>query len=891
MLFIILLPNQIAKANVKVLKYGDREPEVITLKENLKTLGFLNLKNPNNYFGVQTREAVTEFQSHYGLEVDGIAGPATQTKINEIIDSPFQNGRRHVDTIQLKKDLDFLGYKAFSNPTNYYGVQTQALVEAFQKDNKLPISGIADSVTRQKIKELANGPMFYGLRRDDVITLKQNLKTLGFLDLKNPNNYFGIQTREAVRSFQTHYQIKADGVAGVTTQKKIKEVLDSPFQNGRRHPDTIQLKKDLDFLGYKAFSNPTDFYGVQTKALVESFQEYYDLPVSGIADHITRQRIKDLVNGPMFSGLRRDDVITLKDNLTTLGFENFKNPNNYYASRTEKAVKDFQRYFQLSATGVADKGTVDRIEELINSPFQNGRRHPETIQLKKDLDFLGYKAFKNPTDFYGVQTKELVESFQGKYKLPVSGIADSVTRQKVKELVEGPMFNGLRRDDVIELKLDLNALGFSNFKNPTNFYGPQTESAVKAFQRAYGLKVDGIADSVTVAKIKGLLENPGEEITYTNYDITFGEALNRQMNKSPQTDKYRNSPAYISGEYVEVSQEATIYSTGNVNLRSEPKLDPSNIKTSVPNGTRIVVLGEVQGDTVSGSKVWYKIEYDKYDELYVHSSLVNLNSSVAKTTANLNVRSEPNANSHSYGLLSKGSTVTIQETVGNWYRISYNTWRNATRSDVEQYLNPDNNNQFQHLLLSSSVQVSASELNKVLKGQGTLDGLGQAFIDGGESHQVNEIYLISHAFLETGRGTSKLATGVEVGKDKSGKLVLVTKSNRNNLTAIKTTYNMFGIGAIDSDPLAGGAIRAYQEGWFTPADAIKGGAKFVGQNYVNNSTHKQDTLYKMRWNPQNPGVHQYATDIAWATKQVTIIEDLYNQLTNPNMHFNIPVYK
>src|SRR5699024_4730033 len=150
---------------------------------------------------------------------------------------------------------------------------------------------------------------------------------------------------------------------------------------------------------------------------------------------------------------------------------------------------------------------------------------------KKDLDFLGYKAFKNPTDFYGVQTKELVESFQGKYKLPVSGIADSVTRQKVKELVEGPMFNGLRRDDVIELKLDLNALGFSNFKNPTNFYGPQTESAVKAFQRAYGLKVDGIADSVTVAKIKGLLENPGEEITYTNYDITFGEALNRQMNK------------------------------------------------------------------------------------------------------------------------------------------------------------------------------------------------------------------------------------------------------------------------------------------------------------------------------------------------------------------------
>ena len=36
---------------------------------------------------------------------------------------------------------------------------------------------------------------------------------------------------------------------------------------------------------------------------------------------------------------------------------------------------------------------------------------------------------------------------------------------------------------------------------------------------------------------------------------------------------------------------------------------------------------------------------------------------------------------------------------------------------------------------------------------------------------------------------------------------------------------------------------------------------------------------------------QYATDIAWATKQVSQIKNIYSQLKNPNHHFDIPKYK
>src|SRR5699024_11256103 len=54
------------------------------------------------------------------------------------------------------------------------------------------------------------------------------------------------------------------------------------------------------------------------------------------------------------------------------------------------------------------------------------------------------------------------------------------------------------------------------------------------------------------------------------------------------------------------------------------------------------------------------------------------------------------------------------------------------------------------------------------------------------------------------------------------------------------------------------------EGWFTPQDAIVGGAEFIGEKYISVG---QDTLYKMRWNPANPATHQYATDAGWAVKQ------------------------
>jgi mannosyl-glycoprotein endo-beta-N-acetylglucosaminidase len=104
-------------------------------------------------------------------------------------------------------------------------------------------------------------------------------------------------------------------------------------------------------------------------------------------------------------------------------------------------------------------------------------------------------------------------------------------------------------------------------------------------------------------------------------------------------------------------------------------------------------------------------------------------------------------------------------------------------------------------------------------------------------------------------------------------------------------YNMFGINAVDSNPLYKGAEFAYNQGWFTPEAAIRGGAVFVAKNYVNHAAYGQDTLYKIRWNPGRPGLHQYATDIGWASKQTGFIRQLYQQVNIYSLKFDIPRYR
>lgn len=179
-----------------------------------------------------------------------------------------------------------------------------------------------------------------------------------------------------------------------------------------------------------------------------------------------------------------------------------------------------------------------------------------------------------------------------------------------------------------------------------------------------------------------------------------------------------------------------------------------------------------------------------------------------------------------------------------------------------------------------------SQFNNLLKGKGILANKGAVYLEAGKKANVNPIYLISHSLLETGNGSSVLAKGVTITeilrKDAAGKVY-------KEKIAPCTVYNMYGIGAFDSDPIGWGTTKAYDEGWFSADTALVEGAEWIGKGYINSEKYKQYTLYKMRWDLDYT-YHQYATDVEWAVKQTGRIKTLVNQMENPLLQFEIPLF-
>ena len=274
---------------------------------------------------------------------------------------------------------------------------------------------------------------------------------------------------------------------------------------------------------------------------------------------------------------------------------------------------------------------------------------------------------------------------------------------------------------------------------------------------------------------------------------------------------------------------------------------------------------------------------------FVLPDLVNYVRELIISTDVLSVREEPTTEGARLTTVKQGEIYAVEEvqealegtaagSEGSWFKITageYTGWVCGKYAAwVAESYTPE---MFQFLALSGKSGVTVSDLGRMLNNKGILRGTEAVFYQASRSNNINEIFLTALALHETGRGTSLLANGV-----------LYTPSDTS--LPPKKVYNMFGIGAVDSNPNLYGAEYAYNHGWFSKEEAIIGGAYFVSGSYVNNARYYQDTLYKMRWNPGSPGNHQYATDIGWASKQTSFIRQFYAQVNIYNLRFDIPLY-
>ncbi|HBI0900748.1 glucosaminidase domain-containing protein [Staphylococcus aureus] len=245
-----------------------------------------------------------------------------------------------------------------------------------------------------------------------------------------------------------------------------------------------------------------------------------------------------------------------------------------------------------------------------------------------------------------------------------------------------------------------------------------------------------------------------------------------------------------------------------------------------------------------------------------------------KTSVDSASRRGPTPSDEKPNIVTETSPFTFQQALdrqmsrGNPQKSHTWGWANATRAQTSSAMNvkriwESNTQCYQMLNLGKYQGVSVSALNKILKGKGTLNNQGKAFAEACKKNNINEIYLIAHAFLESGYGTSNFASG------RYG------------------AYNYFGIGAYDNNPNYAMTF-AKNKGWTTPAKAIMGGASFVRKDYINKG---QNTLYRIRWNPKNPATHQYATAIEWCQHQASTIAKLYKQIGLKGIYFTRDKYK
>ncbi len=231
------------------LEKGDTGDAVKKLQQRLKELGYYTYGIDSSY-GYRTVEAVKAFQKRNGLTQDGVAGPATQTKLysssavpakdpvveepeDEKDDGTLEKGDKGDAVKKLQQRLKELGYYTYGIDSSY-GDRTVEAVKAFQKKNNLTVDGIAGPTTQTKLysnsavgaKEnvdvtlVTNQTLKKGDSGAQVKALQTRLKELGYYNTTIDGDY-GYRTASAVSDFQRLNGLNVTGTADSTTLKKL----------------------------------------------------------------------------------------------------------------------------------------------------------------------------------------------------------------------------------------------------------------------------------------------------------------------------------------------------------------------------------------------------------------------------------------------------------------------------------------------------------------------------------------------------------------------------------------------------------------------------------------------------------------------------------------------
>ena len=450
-----------------------------------------------------------------------LADTATVTARKLILREKASSTSDALQTLPKGTKLEILG-KSGSWYKVTYGKYTGYVYKTYVSVTKTASSSSSASSTTRLEK---------GSTGSDVKDLQTKLKKLGYYDAYVDGDY-GDTTVAAVKAFQKKYNLTADGIAGKETLKKLDSVYENA--NSAKDDDSLRmgdsgsavknLQTKLKKLGY--YSGTVDStFGSGTYAAVRAFQQKNGLTADGVAGSETLKKLdsayknadSDRDDDSLRKGSTGSAVKDLQTKLKKLGFYNAY-VDGSYGDTTVAAVKAFQKKYNLTADGVAGSETLKKLDSAYKNAdsdrdddsLRKGSTGSAVKDLQTKLKKLGfYNAYVDGS--YGDTTVAAVKAFQKKYNLTADGVAGSATLKKLDSAYKNADSNTSTDDDSLRkgatgtavktLQTNLKKLGFYTAYVDGSF-GATTESAVKAFQRKYGLTADGVAGSATLKKIE-----------------------------------------------------------------------------------------------------------------------------------------------------------------------------------------------------------------------------------------------------------------------------------------------------------------------------------------------------------------------------------------------------
>ena len=489
------------QTNATSLKVGSTGAEVRKMQNRLKELGYLK-GSADGDFGAATESAVKSFQAQNGLAVDGKAGTATLNKLYSA------NAK-----------------KAPANVTNT------------PKPTATPFTSFKHGDTGAEIKRM-----------------QTRLKELGYLNGKADGD-FGDATEAAVRYFQQRNNLTVDGKAGQKTLDKLysssakaakatptptakptktpkvtatpkAESLDYYLENGASGTKVRTLQNRLIELGW--LSGQADGkYGNATEYAVKAFQKRYSsLWDDGVAGPDTLKQLYGAgaataktpaasLGQTLSSGDEGAAVKALQNRLKELGFYK-KTIDGEYGSTTKAAVTAFQAANGLSETGKANETTLNKLYSA-SAKDADYLTDEENAKNEEDEEETGNQTDSDKVEVNGYTTLQWGD-----------------TGTAVKKLQEA-----------------LKNRGYYSGKIDSTF-GSGVYAAVKAFQKQYGLKADGIAGPAT----QNLLFNTSASSSDTSTSLQKGSSGTEVCNLQYVLAELGYYDGSINGEYGNTTADA-----------------------------------------------------------------------------------------------------------------------------------------------------------------------------------------------------------------------------------------------------------------------------------------------------------------------------------------------